>query len=127
MIEPIDLETPVIWIDPEDKGKKKTKWKFRPLTYRLEKFIQKMKFEYQTENREAEFVDKAENYLHLTLLGADNYNGTFKRDEDAEPIFDDVKPWSDRTLAQIPYAVRDRMISFVIMGYSELEKEELKN
>lgn len=121
MIKLVDVNEPVPYIDVEDK-ENPTHWNFRRFNFKQEKFVQKI-----TINDNKAFIDRADMYLHLGLMGSDDFEGTLERDEKKKDVYPGIKPWTEETLVQIPFDVRDRMIAFVIGGYAELKDDELKN
>ena len=128
MIKPVNFEENVEYILHEDrKSKKPTKWFFRPLELQEEIYLRKIAAKAVNSKDIGDALDVQPVFLHVALCGAENWDGEFKRNEKAEPIVGDIKPWTDRTLANIPRDCRQELVNFAMRGYSELSEDELKN
>ncbi len=128
MIKPINFEKPVEYILPEEKKEKKpTVWLFKNLLLKEEEFLKSVAIEASRSEDPIAYHKALPVFLHVALEGAKNWGGDWKRDEKAECVYGDTKPWSEKTLLQISQKHRDQLSAFVINGYTDLSEEEAKN
>lgn len=114
---------------------KQTIWKIKNLSLEEEEYInQKVilasKIEDTSERLQAN-SEAVKETLAIGLLGAINFkrkkgSSVWERNEKAESILNDVKPWTDNTLAQINKRDRDELAAEII-DRRVLEEEEEKN
>jgi len=118
MIEAINPDEPIRYTLPEDK-ENPTTWLLKRLSVAEEKKLSisvLSAMDGNTISDQEALMDANETTLHIGLLGAENYDGKFERDESKPAVFKDIKPWTENTLVQIKRKYRDQLAAAVMMG-----------
>lgn len=136
MITAITPGEPVEYVAISDRDEtNKTTWLLRNLSIKEEDFLNDMalKVSRGAKNNEKRVLEAQNICINLALIGARNFkrkdgtDATWVRQEDAQPVHGEIKPWTDETLVQIPYEIRAELYGYIIGGYRELKETELKN
>lgn len=96
-----------------------TVWLIKVPTYKEDRFLASLVGKQTDLN---DLLDVTEKALHVFLLGAENSNIVWEKDEKAEDIYPGVKPWSEKTLSQMDRDTRDELAGDILTGGKSQEK-----
>jgi hypothetical protein len=135
MINAINPDEPVEYIIKSDrKADKPTIWYFRNLSFKQAQQLERHILSFnKIKNKEERIYESISYCLNLCLLEPKNFkyskgkSAAFIRNNKKADIFPGIKPWTDKTLQQIPYIYLFEFYNFILSKYTEPDEKTLKN